>query len=170
MNILFLDIDGVLNSEKYYLSLTHEEMREIPLDQRCIAWLKHIIDETGALIVLTSSWRGGWDRDSSRLSTEGQILNRIFSEHGLSIYDKTPVLHTGRRPAEIRNWLENCGLKIHRFVIIDDYDFGWKKQKMARHWVRTDFNDVGLSERQAEEVIALFKKSSFYFFMERFSR
>ncbi|MBR0411667.1 MAG: hypothetical protein IJI25_11840 [Eubacterium sp.] len=170
MNVLFLDIDGVLNSEEYYRSLTDKNLRDIPIDRTCLARVKHIVDETEAAIVLTSSWRDSWDKDPEMLRREGRTLNGLFKEYGLAIYDKTPVAHEGRRPVEIRQWLDNCNEKIGRFVILDDYDFNWKRHRMFRHWVRTDYEKGGLSDDQAEKAILLFRKSSFYFFMERFEK
>lgn len=169
MDVLFLDIDGVLNSEEYYMSLSQEHMRNMPIDRNCVGRLKKIIDETSAHIVLTSSWRGGWDKEPAKLMEEGRILNAVFGEFGLTIYDKTPVSHRGRRPEEIRLWMDSCGQKIHRYVIIDDYDFGWKENRMYRHWIATDFNHGGLLDAHVRETISLFHKSAFYFMMERFT-
>lgn len=169
MNVLFLDVDGVLNSEDYYNSLSSEKQRSMPIDCRCVARVKHIIDQTGAVIVLTSSWRGGWDHNPEKMSEEGRILERIFQKYGLTIYDKTPVSSQEKRPFEIRQWMKNCEHNIRRYVIIDDCDFRWKDYRMHRHWVATDFSHGGLSDAQAEEAILLFRKSSFYFFMERFA-
>lgn len=48
--VIFLDIDGVLNDE--------EHTSESYLDSMMVGRLKRIIDETGAEIILSSSWRG----------------------------------------------------------------------------------------------------------------
>lgn len=163
IDVLFLDIDGVLNSEDYFYSIPEDQLRDIPLDRRCVARVAHIVEETGAVIVLTSSWRGGWEKDPEKNRLEGQMLDKIFAEYGISIYDKTPVSPRGRRPAEIKEWMEACDESIRRYVIIDDYDFEWKKNKMYRHWVQTDFTGSGLTDEKAEEAIGLFRKSFIYF-------
>lgn len=168
MNVLFLDIDGVLNSEKYFLSLKEEHMLKMPLDHRCVERVKRIVDETGAKIVISSSWRTGWDKDPARNMEEGRLLDEIFQEHGLSIYDKTPVSPQRKRPLEIKEWLEQCDQKVHRFVILDDCDFHWKDYRLHGHWVATDFASSGLTDEKADEVIALFKKSFFYFLKRTF--
>ena len=169
VNVLFLDIDGVLNSEDYYRSLSAKQKKALSIDRRCVARVRHIVDTTQAVIVLTSSWREGWNRNPDLLLEEGQILNRIFGEYGLNIYDKTPFSQTGRRPEEIRQWLEHCKEKIHRYVILDDFDFRWKEYRMYRHWVATDYLHGGLSDDQAERAIELFGRSGLYFLMERFA-
>lgn len=59
MKILFLDIDGVLNSYQFYENKSNQELVDNPFDTACVRHLKTIIDATDAKIVLTSTWRGG---------------------------------------------------------------------------------------------------------------
>ena len=59
MKVIFLDIDGVLNSEEYYESFPDGEFIP-PIDPVCVERLKRIVDRTGAKLILSSSWRGGW--------------------------------------------------------------------------------------------------------------
>ena len=170
MNVLFLDVDGVLNSYSFYNSLSPEEKRTIPIDNSCLARVKRIVDASGALIVLTSSWRGGWDPDPARMELEGRILTDLFDKHGLSIYSKTPDTYPGNRAMEIIQWMKDQAKKIHKYVILDDVDYNWSDYHMARHWVPTDYYQGGLTDTETEKAIELFGKSSFYFFRERFSR
>lgn len=60
--IIFLDIDGVLNTTKYKFQ---------KFDEECMKNLEEILDATGAKIVVSSSWR------SSR-----EIMKASFMEHG----------------------------------------------------------------------------------------
>ena len=59
MKIIFLDIDGVLNSDEYFDKIKNLNINGIEndIDIRKIILLKKSLDETGAKIVLTSSWR-----------------------------------------------------------------------------------------------------------------
>lgn len=154
MKILFLDIDGVLNSTQFYNNKSTEDLILEPLDGRCVLHVKSIVDATDARIVITSTWRGGWEKEASRCSREGQILNRFFKLYGLSIYDKTPVL-PGRRGAEIRAYLDACPEKVTGYCIIDDNDFSWKKHHLHRHVIQTDFEDGGLKEEHAKKAIEI---------------
>ena len=106
MKVVFLDVDGVLNSVRDYYSV------ELTTDSHFIL-LKELIDRTGAKIVLSSSWRIG-------LSIRGELVQRL-AEYGLEIYDTTPVLYfEGRkRGDEIRAWL-NEHKDVTNFVILDD--------------------------------------------------
>ena len=59
MKIIFLDIDGVLNSDEYFDKIKNLNINGIEndIDISKIILLKKSLDETGAKIVLTSSWR-----------------------------------------------------------------------------------------------------------------
>ena len=48
--VIFLDVDGVLNSSR----TLHED---ISLEDDLISNLKELVDKTGAKIILSSSWR-----------------------------------------------------------------------------------------------------------------
>ena len=62
MKVIFLDIDGVLNTERKALQAyegkceSHDEFGRM-FDEESLCWLNKIIDETGAEIVISSSWR-----------------------------------------------------------------------------------------------------------------
>ena len=62
MKVIFLDIDGVLNSTKWF-DLCRELKAKDPdyvfpeLDTVAISNLNWVIRETGALVVVSSSWR-----------------------------------------------------------------------------------------------------------------
>lgn len=66
---LFLDIDGVLNHEKFYqnrfnLLKQHKEIPSYPLcefDPFCVEQVNRILYETNANLVISSSWR--FDKD-----------------------------------------------------------------------------------------------------------
>ena len=61
--VIFLDIDGVLNTERKAKEVydnnnldSHDEFGRL-FDENALYWLNKIIDETGAEIVISSSWR-----------------------------------------------------------------------------------------------------------------
>lgn len=106
LRVVFLDVDGVLNSVRDYYSI------DLATDSHFVL-LKELVDRTGAKIVLSSSWRMG-------LSIRDGLVQRL-AEYGLEIYDTTPVLYfEGRkRGDEIRAWL-NEHEEVTNFVILDD--------------------------------------------------
>ena len=58
--IVFLDIDGVLNTGWWYTQMdrnTPKDKYGYAFDPKSVANLKRILDETGAEIVISSSWK-----------------------------------------------------------------------------------------------------------------
>ena len=66
--IIFLDIDGVLNSvHNWPENLLHQSLTNN---------LKHIVDKTGAKIVLSSSWKNFFSDDLTPLNKLGRNLTK----------------------------------------------------------------------------------------------
>ena len=104
--VIFLDIDGVLNNEG-------EEYRKgLIIDPSKVKLLKHIVQETDAEIILTSSWKRGYkefimDGRHSYNENFNLLKNLLESEH-LKICGITPISQLSgsvARPYEIRQWL-----------------------------------------------------------------
>lgn len=145
MKIIFLDIDGVLNSTRTHLAFSNPNelksfsspltMSTLPeygepvyeqiifqLDPISIILLKKVVEDTGAKIVISSTWRIG---------SAIEHFHKMFDCYGWNtrdiIIDFTPQF--GRiRGDEIRNWL-NENNKITRYVIIDDQEDFYPDQK-----------------------------------------
>lgn len=154
MKILFLDIDGVLNSSAYRTQMGMQYFSEI-IDRRKMPLLKHIVEETGAEVVLSSTWRKFWNPGENQLDPAGQYIHHIFREYGLWIHSKTPVLERAGRNEEIQAWLEQYPY-IDGYVILDDKDFGWSDALRA-HFVQTGLNGDGLEEIQVQQAIDVLK-------------
>lgn len=133
LKIIFLDIDGVLNSTQYDRMRTNEQGN---IDETRLTLLKQLVDETKAQIVLSSSWRKHWEKETALCDKVGQELNEVFAKHGLCIYDKTPVSVNNDRAEEIRMWLNEYNSPEH-FVILDDIAFGWGID-LQDHLVKTN--------------------------------
>lgn len=153
MKILFLDIDGVLNSRAYDRTRNWNEQTDI--DETRLPFVKRIIDETGAKIVLSSTWREHWDKTNEKCDEDGVYINKTFAKYGLEIYDKTPDLGLkSDRPDEIKAWLETVQEKIEKFAIIDDYSYGWGS--LSDYFVKTNPHfGLGLEEEHVIKAIAI---------------
>jgi len=123
MKIVFLDFDGVLNSEKFF-SKRMVEIKNGDYDPLCqidpeaVKRLSKIVDATGAKIVVSSVWRY-----SHKLVELREILGH-FGFKG-QIIGATPRSHESRyRGEEIDAWLSENGSDrgdpVGRFVILDD--------------------------------------------------
>jgi hypothetical protein len=142
VKIIFLDFDGVLNSNQYLKSDRHPKGYGcgIGLDALAVARLYSIVRATGARIVVTSAWRTGKSLDH---------LSGLLQAAGchLEVLDKTADLDT--RGNEIRAWLEGAHFPISSLVMLDD---DWIDGFESRQ-VKTEF-ETGL---QAEHVEAAIK-------------
>jgi hypothetical protein len=124
MNIIFLDIDGVLYTTKYYnyLSLKHKKFRDkygFLFDPECVSNFNEIIEKTGAKVVISSTWRiSGLD-----------IMRDLFKDRGIKgdIIDLTPIATIDDlffcRGEEIEQWLIVNGMP-DKFVVLDDCSIG----------------------------------------------
>ena len=140
MKVIFLDVDGVLNSAQDGYSIRLKTDSHLKL-------LQYIVKETGAKIVLSSSWRIGFTPASKNLLAR-------FKEYGLELMDCTPELSGTCRGDEIRKWLEEFEVEndVERFAILDD------EADMAEftesNLIQTDTN-VGLQKADAVRCIKL---------------
>ena len=116
MKVIFLDVDGVLNSEHWYKKnhKRHPERcrTDTAIDPRYVRNLKRIVDRTGAKIVLSATCRGDVKGNYCH------YLHRILEKYGLIIYDYTRRLG-GERGYEIQDWLDNHQ-NVTNIVILDD--------------------------------------------------
>ena len=118
--ILFLDIDGVLNVEEEVFDTGKIiEMEKVKL-------LKSIVDQTGANIILSSSWKIGYknyvDAGYKHENPDFGLLHDSLASLNLAIDGITPISHvTGveAKPLEIREWLRKFH-SIFSYVILDD--------------------------------------------------
>lgn len=131
MKVIFLDIDGVLNSVAYDRERTSAQGN---IDETRLPLLRRLVEATGARIVLSTSWRRHWDRDPERRDWIGRELSETFSLGGLEIFDKTPEIDPRERPSEVRAWLL-AHPEVESYVILDDFFGGW--EELSNHLVKT---------------------------------
>lgn len=146
MKVIFIDFDGVLNTEKYVRSCTEFGLI---IDPSKMVLLKQITDVTDAKIVLSTSWREHWDEDSQKCDEIGIKINNIFSNFGLKIFAKTPILNSSREE-EIELWLEN-NQQVLNFVVLDDRFLDSKR--LRGHFIKTLGYSKGLDEITVKKAI-----------------
>lgn len=116
MKIIFLDYDGVVNT-LWFQDVNGEPNFNFPNQSQvnniqAVAWLNKLCRETGAKIVVTSTWRMS--------ENYKECLYNAGLNKDVEILGKTPRLGT-KRGIEIQHWLdENEELNIEKFVILDD--------------------------------------------------
>lgn len=163
MKVIFLDVDGVLNSARTMLD---DESLEMNLIQNLAA----IVKVTDAKIILTSSWRlstealrnlmdtlmrcglsisgctqeGANMRDFENTRFENTVPTKRYTLSGTYTFD---------RGAEIATWLLEHDYIVEEFVILDDEDLDIKNW-FSKELIKVDFNK-GLTWEDAVKAIEL---------------
>lgn len=170
MDIIFLDVDGVLNSMAYFKWLKETgntlhkngEYNDISdFHLQMLAKIYHICD---AHIVLTSTWRELDDETDMNCYPMYQYLVDSLAKYDMKIMSKTPVVGMNR-PLEIVTWLNNRVDKHEiRFVSLDD-DYPlekYKEQGIEDCLIRTRFfcnelSEGGLQQEHVDKAIKILR-------------
>lgn len=153
-SIIFLDFDGVLNTEQYQarLAVDGKPNKDVwgPLfDPRAVGNLRKIIDSTGATIVISSSWRYIHRLGSLRMMWE---IRELPGE----ILDTLPCGATYiSRGEDIECWLNQHGQP--NYVIIDDLDDFYPSQH--DRYIETN-PIVGISTVDVEKAITILTRQT----------
>lgn len=151
MNIVFLDIDGVLN-EAYSESRAPNGC--IGIDNEKVRRLRQIVDATGAKIVLTSSWKSEWSRDPELCGADGKYLAKKLAKEDLHILDKTED-NVSNRGEGIQKWLGRRSDKPNWIVLDDDIFPDYEDQGIMPHLVKTGWYTGGLQDEHVKKAIDL---------------
>jgi len=130
MKVLFLDIDGVLNSGTGII------------DHGLLGLIKVIVVATNCKIVLTSTWRIDYRH----------VVDAVFKDSDLEIFCQTPQTFSGKRSYEIKLWLDEHP-EVTNFAIVDDVPI------CVKNFFQTDRNS-GITEKIADEVIEHLRTNS----------
>lgn len=172
MKVIFLDVDGELT----YMGYENPETQDI--DNSRVKRLARIVNESGAVIVLSSSWKSGYNKETGKKMRFYQALERELAKENLFIYDITDNIpgelerlkpemtwkeitslntkHGTGRPAEIEKWL-NTHL-VTEYVILDDEPYEFHEYgEMAKHWVQPSFFDPngGLNDEHVGQALKI---------------
>jgi hypothetical protein len=143
MKIIFLDIDGVLNThfdyDRYGFSYIDNGLVEI---------LKAIVYATESKIVLSSTWRVAEE--------DKKIVRSHLRYNLLDFIDCTPVLTRLPRAEEIKLWLKEHP-EVQKFAILDDSDNAGIG--LEDNFFQTN-PYVGLTNEIAQKIINYFNKDS----------
>ena len=146
--ILFLDIDGVLNSEEFYKNEFKTGDRHSRFDPSAISIIKKIIQEYSLEIVISSTWRYG----AIDLLMHELQRNKLIEHLHFDWF--TPVIHPAHRGTEIKYWLD-LHPDVTDYLIIDDDENILEEQK--NNFVKTCINK-GLRAEHYNRVRAIFSK------------
>lgn len=156
MKVIFLDIDGVLNSAQFRIKIKDKRLTmpeiEREIDRKPLLILKRIIDETGARVVVTSSMRK---------EPTFKDFKEYVSHEGIRIHDVTldfgdAGMHRGE---EIREWIQKHEEELEEYVILDDDTFEDFGEELMAHLVQPSmWTTRGLEQNHADQAITLLGK------------
>lgn len=162
MKLLFLDFDGVLNSDVYMKSKAYQDevaglsdweviqqAHHTHLDPDALALIAKIVDATGAVVIASTTWRLRYSNDE---------MNLMLSNRGAKfrISGSTPAIRMfgSDRGAEIKRYMENSLDEPESFVIIDDIDFFIHYKDLYPHFIQTD-SKYGIRQSDVERAIKI---------------
>ena len=137
INVIFLDIDGVLNGYNFWNLLGWNIISKFNSD-RLKSWYRDITEPFGVheskvkrlakivhntmntKVVISSCWRFGLQ--SNNLSYAQRKLLDLFDKYDIKIYGYTPRSESGKRDEEIITWLSKHK-EVNKFIILDDENF-----------------------------------------------
>lgn len=159
--VIFLDIDGVLNSSFWNAGHQKEISAGMLIDLEKIRLLGKLVRNTKAEIILHSGWKFWFDPDLKPLCKEAAYLQRQMQREGLMIAGTTPDHSTEEiriskkfslvKAGEILAWLDEHK-EVDQWIVLDDLDL--HDPRIEIHQLRTD-PDTGLTEEDVQRAEAV---------------
>jgi hypothetical protein len=174
MRVIFLDCDGVLNSQDFFRSQLYRRSGEQgfglsfgaeQLDPRALALLDGLVERADAKIVISSSWRHIWSPEEI-----GAMFEARGFKHKDAIIGETPKIASpmyaqpgseDSRGNEVAEWLDLEAERrrvdpdqesVEAYVIVDDTDEFAGEQRS--HFVRTN-PQHGLTQADTQRMYAI---------------
>ena len=156
MKVIFVDVDGVLNSDDFIDSVKGSQ----DIDIKTIRLLKNAVNKTGAKIVMDTSFR----YTQSFLKVQEMLL-----QNGI-LFDKTPFIDN-ERGKEIKQYLAEHK-DIEDYILLDDVIFPDFDDELLEHLIKMDDTNSrgigkGLQEKDVEEIIRRFGRKKDFKDIER---
>lgn len=149
MKVIFLDVDGVLNSKDW---IENNRVRtENSVNPEKVKLLAEIVKNTNATVVLSSTWRYIPEHPMFMYLTD------ILGVNGIKIHSFTPKLD-GDRPREIKEWIEKQTEEVQFISIEDDFsEDDYRKYGIEDRLVKTSYYGEygGLQRNHVEQAIQL---------------
>ena len=152
MRYLFLDIDGPLNTGRN--DFLDPDRYGHHFDDAAVRNLRRNVEETGAKIVVSSSWRHmGLERIRDIWERWGLPGDMVGCTPGVWGSDRV----FSSRGEEIRQWLTENGDSDDVYAILDDMDDNEALEEQKDLWLKINPH-TGISIDDAEKAIALLNR------------
>lgn len=157
MRVIFLDIDGVLNTP-----LSESRCGEyIGIDDDKVERLADIVKRTNAKIVLVSTWKQYWRKEEKLKPLQDYTaiyLDEKLKKFGLKVIDKTRDKADGIYLSRGRGILEYIDRNtVKSFVILDDLQFDYDGCDLTDCFIKTN-PTIGLTSEQGEKACKILLK------------
>ena len=175
-NIIFLDIDGVLNGYNFWNVLGWKIIKlfncnklrlwyihtinPFGIHERKVKRLAKIVEATNAKVVMSSSWRKfWWKKPYANQDEDEKKLTDLFDMYNIDVIDITPTLKSGVRGWEIYKWLHEHRDYVKSFVILDDEAADMEPFINSLRFIRTsDVPETAYVQGKADENVGLKRK------------
>lgn len=149
MKVIFLDIDGVLNTP----SSESRCGEYVGIDDEKVKKLKKIVEKTKAEIVLISTWKKYWRKEEKLKPLQDYSANYLdekLAKQGLKAIDKTKDKADGRYLSRGESILEYVYRNnVENYIILDDCQFDYDGCDLTDNYIKTNQIE-GLSEQQVK--------------------
>ena len=153
MNILFLDIDGILN--------TSSDRR---INHDMVKRLSRLVKVSNSRIILHSGWRFWFTDDMLPLNEMAKQLQEELGKEGVILSGKTPDLSDEHikntrtfskvKASEILSWLDKQS-DVDSWAVLEDLDL--KNETIKKHQIMPN-PDTGLADEDIDKAMVLFKR------------
>ena len=156
MRVLFLDIDGVLNSDPSRRG-GKPTGGILGVDEDNLAVLQEIVRKSGAFVVITSTWKHRWGTPWQPGSM--RYLMDKLRHYNIEIMGITTEAIPPERGKGIRRWLEYHG-PVESWAVLDDDIFpDYPQQAILPRLVKTNFYRGGLTKDKVQPCVWLLTKA-----------
>ncbi len=173
MKVIFLDMDGVMNSHQFFSTSSHDPSIDgdgpangfgfgaAQIDPAAVALLNQLVEAADAYIVISSSWRHIWP-----FQEVAEMLEQRGFKHADRVIGQTPQMSQAAdsRGAEVREWLDLGRERMvadpdqeptTSYVILDDCDEFDHEQR--QRFVRTSAQ-TGLTAKDVQRAIQILSR------------
>lgn len=175
-NIIFLDVDGVLNGYNRWNTLgwdivclfKSEKLRNwyrkltdpTGVHESKVKRLAKIVRKTNAKVVMSSTWRFGyWEVPYEKQRSSMQKLTDLLNKYSIKVIGITPRSSNGRRDGEILSWLANHEHEVNNFIVIDDDRFDLECFADKELVYTTSVSGRGLRRKHVKKAIKILQRS-----------
>lgn len=135
MNIIFFDIDGVLN---------HQHCKGL-VDWDIVERVMQMARDTGSKLVMSSSWKDVLHNPDNYSKFDKNFVHSIVETMGDLFIGPCPDVDEDNREVDVQSWLDEHP-EVENFIVLDDIPYNFKAMFGDRFVQTTGFFEHGFTE------------------------